>query len=305
MRAALAVALAFIAGGIVRQLVPGEEPVGAAVSRPEAGDARIETQAAALAARFEASARDLEELPALPEPSAEPVAVTVTDAEIEAALQRWRSAHGTSAGVPPIEIRPPEASDTEDASPLAALPASELAAALAELGRFSEGAQALYEELRASGRMDDLISYLEREAENHPEDAELQLELGTAYLQKLFGLGPSPEAGVLAAAADAAFDRAIEADPSNLEARYVKAISLSNWPPFLGKTGQAIEQFELLIASIEERGDTGPFVESYLYLGNLYERTGDHERALETWRKGLALDPANEALLAKVESESR
>ena len=123
-----------------------------------------------------------------------------------------------------------------------------------------------------------------------------------AYLQKLFDIGgASPEVGDLATQADLAFDRALELDPQNWDARFTKAVALSNWPAFLGRQPEAIAQFETLLAQQENSPPNPQYAQTYLFLGNMYVQTGERAKAIETWQSGLARYPDDAALLEQLQ----
>lgn len=152
----------------------------------------------------------------------------------------------------------------------------------------------LWEEIRKTGRMDEVLAEYERLAKLQPDNPDVQTALGTAYIQKIFDIGSGPLAGKFGTLADEAYDRALEADPEHWEARFSKAVSLSNWPEFLGKTGEAIHQFEILVEQQERQTAKPYFAQTYFILGNMHQRTGDTEKALEVWRRGLELFPDEE-----------
>ena len=77
-------------------------------------------------------------------------------------------------------------------------------------------------------------------------------------------------------------------------------MALSNWPEFLGKTGEAIRQFETLVAQQEEQTAKPHFAQTYFILGNMHQRKGDSQTALEVWRRGLALFPDDEDLREQI-----
>ena len=79
----------------------------------------------------------------------------------------------------------------------------------------------------------------------------------------------------------------------------------SNWPAFLGKSGEAIRHFEILVEQ-QSRSATRPeFSQTYLILGNMYLDTGKHEQALQVWRDGLALFPDDEELRRQIDYNAR
>jgi tetratricopeptide (TPR) repeat protein len=217
--------------------------------------------------------------------------------EIAAALERWLEAHP----LPAAERDSPEAVFQAAIPAIADLSIHEILE-LFSIGGFGEAdTERIFKELRDSGRMDEYIDALKKLTEGNPSNADLHTALGVAYLQKLFGIPPGPESGVLAMQADGAFDQALEIDPTNWSARFTKAVSLSNWPAFLGRTGEAIENFKTLIAQQETLPGEPQFAQTYLFLGNMYQQIGEGAKALETWRKGSTLFPESSELLDQLE----
>jgi tetratricopeptide (TPR) repeat protein len=158
---------------------------------------------------------------------------------------------------------------------------------------------ALWEKLRKEKRIDGVVAEIERQAELAPNNPDLQSELGKAYLQKLFDVGAGPMTAVWGEKADEAFDRALELDETHWEARYRKALALSNWPDFLGKRGESMRNFEILMEQQERAVPAADHAYTYFFLGNLHDQNGEHEKALELWKRGAARFPASEELRAK------
>jgi tetratricopeptide (TPR) repeat protein len=161
--------------------------------------------------------------------------------------------------------------------------------------------EALWQELRDTKRIDGVLAEIERAAELAPNNPDLANELGEAYLQKLFDVGIGPMAAAWGEKADKAFDRALVLDDTHWEARFNKAVSLSNWPEFLGKQPEAMRQFELLMEQQERAAAQPDHARTYWFLGNLYDQEGNGEKALATWKRGLERFPANETLRQKTE----
>ena len=130
-------------------------------------------------------------------------------------------------------------------------------------------------------------------------DPDAQTELGKAYLQKTFRAGGGPEAGLWATKADKAFDKALGVDDHHWESRFQKTVSLSFWPPMLGKQTDAVKQFETLVAQQEASGSKSQgYAETYLFIGNMHLQMGAKDKALAAWKQGYAQFP-NHAELAK------
>lgn len=157
--------------------------------------------------------------------------------------------------------------------------------------------QLRWEAVRAAGRIDEVLAAYEERAKARPDDPLAQLELGNAYLQKLFSLGDGPVKGMVAMQADAAFDRALALDPTHWDARFTKAVSLSHWPPLFGKQAEAIGHFETLVQQQRSMAPRPQHVQTYLLLGNLYQQSGKGDDARRTWQEGLAVFPGDAALL--------
>lgn len=194
-----------------------------------------------------------------------------------------------------------EAATTPAAAKLEA-PSLDIDQALAQLhgGDLNQEQRiALWKQITKAGKLEEVIEWFEQFAEENSNDPDAQVEVASAYLQKIFEVGDGPEAGLWANKADAAYDRALALDSEHWDARFSKAVSLSFWPPIFGKQSEAISQFETLIkkqagGSMEDR-----HAQTYLLLGNLYTQTGQQDKAKAIWSQGLGLFPNDESLLGK------
>lgn len=165
--------------------------------------------------------------------------------------------------------------------------------------------EALWQTLRDEKRIDAVVAEIERQAALAPNNPDLQSELGQAYIQKLFDVGIGPMASVWGEKADQAFDRALELDDTHWEARFNKAIALSNWPTFLGKQGESVRHFEILMEQQERGAPAAEQAWTYTFLGNLYDQMGEGEKARATWQRGAARFPENDQLRRKTEERVR
>ncbi len=220
----------------------------------------------------------------------------VGEVEIAAALERWRAAHPEevqAAAARKIERTTRTAPGEVD---LASIPMLELVQTLSRSSLTNFERQELFQKLREAGRIDEYVAAIEKLAAEDPENADLQVALGNAYLQKLFAVGNTPEAGKWAPLSDSAFDRALELDEENWGARFSKAVSLSNWPAFLGRGPEAIEHFEILLEQQATQPKQEQFALTYLFLGNMQQAGGERDKAIATWRAGLELFPDMDGL---------
>ncbi len=163
-----------------------------------------------------------------------------------------------------------------------------------------EEKMAKWKAINAAGALDEVVAMFEEFAKEHPGSAGAQVDLGGAYLQKVFKAGNGPEAGVWATKADKAFDAALGIDDHSWDARFSKAVSLSFWPPVFGKQTEAIKNFEVLAEQQAQQPSDPKYAQTWLLLGNLYQQLGKSDQALATWQKGLAAFPENASLLQQI-----
>lgn len=155
----------------------------------------------------------------------------------------------------------------------------------------------VWEELAEAGLLEDAIAMLEDQAALYPENEDLQLQLGYAYLQPMSrGNVAGIEAGQWAMKADTTFDSILKANPENWDARFTKAVSYSFWPPMFGKQQAAIDNFEILVSQQANQNLDPKFAQTHLLLGNLYFQTGQGDKAKEAWNHGLAQFPEDTEL---------
>ena len=108
------------------------------------------------------------------------------------------------------------------------------------------------------------------------------------------------EQAILAMKADKTLEAALNLDPSNWEARFIKAVGMSYWPANLNKSGEVVEQFLKLIQQQEGQPKEPQFAQPYLWLGKEYEKAGQAEYAAQVWQRGAALFPDNKELQNKL-----
>lgn len=179
----------------------------------------------------------------------------------------------------------------------------DLQSALAKLGDKSMDdvtrAQ-LWKDIAKAGLLDAVLADLEAKAKADKQNPQAQVAFAEACIAKIQEGVSGPLAGVYGNKADKAYDTALAADPEHWEARFGKAISLSFWPPIMGKQPEAIRQFETLLGQQEKRPTSPEFVNTYLLLGNLYAQSGKADKAAEIWKKGAALFPDHAGLKEKL-----
>jgi tetratricopeptide (TPR) repeat protein len=160
--------------------------------------------------------------------------------------------------------------------------------------------QEAWKYLGDAGKLDQAITELETRMTNDLSNAECAATLGHAYLHKCGTIKDVREQGILAMQADKMFDTALGLDASNWDARFMKAVAMSYWPPMLNKGDEVIQHFQTLIQQQEAQAPQPQFAESYAWLGDQYQKAGRAEDAKAVWQRGAALFPADEKLRTKL-----
>ncbi|HUP20234.1 MAG TPA: tetratricopeptide repeat protein, partial [Gemmatimonadota bacterium] len=137
-------------------------------------------------------------------------------------------------------------------------------------------------------------------AEAAPEDPAPRIGRARVLAQCRIPFAPFMEQGVLVGRSNALLEEALELDPTHWEARYALALNHYFTPEFLGRTKDSIEHFEILLEQQGDRTDFPEMAAPYAWLGDLYQRVGRPEDALEVWRRGAALFPGDPRLTERL-----
>ena len=286
----LSALIAVAAGGATALLFPERAPSREADGGSPTADASLATLDGELS-KLQALQEELERnIAALESAGPSGGSSRVAIGDVDAAVAQWMEAH--------LAARLRVAASPQDTD----APSSEEVTRLVDLllGDQVDG-MAVYQEIVDKGLLDDVLAEFERQVELDPNNPDLVTKLGGAYLQKVFTVGVGPVAMEWSERADKTFDRALELDNEQWEARFLKAISLSNQPAFLGRSSEAIQQFEILMEQQEKKRPRGGFDQTYYFLGNMYLQAGDREKARATWNRGLALFPDSPQLQQQIE----
>jgi hypothetical protein len=167
--------------------------------------------------------------------------------------------------------------------------------------------QAVWKQLRDAGELDQVIAALKQGETDNPGSIEYPINLGVAELQKagdIFKNGGSPdEMGILGMQADQSFDAALKIDPANWGAQFMKAQNMSYWPLELNKGQEVIQRFSALIDQQDTMSPQPQFAQTYLMLGNEYQKMNEPDKAEATWRLGLSIYPNDSSLQGKVNGQ--
>jgi tetratricopeptide (TPR) repeat protein len=165
----------------------------------------------------------------------------------------------------------------------------------------------LFQQLVKSGQIDAAIAELKQRATDNPTNAQLPTTLGEAQLNKVRAIkdagGDINDMGILAMEADKSFNAALKIDPQNWEANFVKASTQFYWPADEKRDNDAAQRLAGLIDQQETLTPNPAFVQTYVALGNQYEKMGQHDKAVATWQLGLQKFPNDPALAKKISGQ--
>ena len=136
-----------------------------------------------------------------------------------------------------------------------------------------------------------------------PDDPEPLVAQAQVLLQCRLPFAPFMEQGALSAKAGEILRSALALDPTHWEARFLLGANYFHNPEFMGLTDDAIVEFETLIAQQGDRADHPGMAAPYVYLGDLYVRTGRADEARATWERGAALFPDDPQLAERLAAE--
>jgi tetratricopeptide (TPR) repeat protein len=168
---------------------------------------------------------------------------------------------------------------------------------------------ALIEQLQKAGQLDAVIAELQQRMAADPNNPEIATTLGEALLNKLKALkdagGDYNAVGILAMQADQDFNAALKIDPQNWEAQFVKYSSMTYWPPNPEIDNQVVQNLSSLIDQQEKMPSQPDFAQTYLLLGNEYQKLGQPQQAIATWQLGAQKFPNDPALRNKIAAGSQ
>jgi tetratricopeptide (TPR) repeat protein len=167
--------------------------------------------------------------------------------------------------------------------------------------------QALFDQLRKAGQLDAVIAELKQRMADNPNDPEIPTTLGEAQLNELRAIrdagGDYSQIGILALQADQSFNAALKIDPQNWEAQFVKAASMYRWPANPQTDNEAVQRLSDLI---DQQGTMTPqpeLAQTYVVLGEEYQKIGQPDKAEATWQIGLQKFPSDSTLQKKISGQ--
>lgn len=167
--------------------------------------------------------------------------------------------------------------------------------------------QVAWKQLEDAGQLDEAIEALKQGATNNPSSAAYPAALGQAQLRKAGVVsrngGSISEMGILGMQADQNLDAALKLDPANWEAQFFKAAAMSYWPLELNKGEEVVQRLSHLIDQQNTMPPEPQFAQTYLVLGNQYQKMGKPDYAAATWQLGAQKFPGSVELQQKIKGQ--
>ena len=143
------------------------------------------------------------------------------------------------------------------------------------------------------------IRFLENLAKRHPDAANLHMNLGYAYVDKVPVEGAITQV-ILAGNALREFGKALELEKTWL-GYYTRGSSYVYWPPIFNRTLLGIADLEEAIALAKKEPKRPYHARAWAALGDGFWRLGKRDTMRETWRKGLELYPGDPDLQERLD----
>jgi len=141
---------------------------------------------------------------------------------------------------------------------------------------------------------DRSLKFFEKVVADHPNSANLHLNFGFAYVDKIPVAGSITQV-ILANNALTEFSKAVELQPSWL-AYYTRGESFLFWPKIFNRASLGVVDL-LKAMEIQKKGPRRSYyVKTYIALGDGYWKTDDLTKARAVWQEGLKEFPNNEQL---------
>ncbi len=130
----------------------------------------------------------------------------------------------------------------------------------------------LFDELpKDPQQLDAVISQLKQQAQENPNNPEIPTTIGEAQLNEIRAMKENgnsdvDQIGILAMQADQEFGAALQIDPKNWEAQFVKDSSMYYWPADPQRDNHVVQSLTGLIDQQETMPSNPDFTQTYVRL---------------------------------------
>ena len=148
---------------------------------------------------------------------------------------------------------------------------------------------------------DRCVQFFQKAVADHPNSANLHLNSGFAYVDKIPAAGSVTQV-ILANTAQGEFSKAIEIQPSWI-GYYTRGASYLFWPKVFNRAAMGVADLEKALELQKKGPSHAYYVRTYIALGDGYWKTDQLEKARKTWRQGLKEFPGNDPLKLRLAQE--
>jgi len=145
---------------------------------------------------------------------------------------------------------------------------------------------------------DRALHFFETSIAAHPNSANLHLNYGFAYVDKIPVAGSITQV-ILANNALLEFSKAVEIQPSWIN-YYTRGASYLFWPKVFEKTPLGVADLKKALELQKKGPRHSYYVRVYIALGDAYWKTDDLKKAHATWQQGLGEFPENAKLKSRM-----
>lgn len=145
---------------------------------------------------------------------------------------------------------------------------------------------------------DRSLKYFEKLAGDNPKSANIQLNYGFAYVDKIPIAGSITQV-ILANNALTQFTKAVELQPTWI-GYYTRGNSYLYWPKIFNRTALGVADLEAAV-KVQKNETKRPYhARAWVALGDAYWKSDDLEKAKATWKEGLQQFPDHTLLKMRV-----
>jgi tetratricopeptide (TPR) repeat protein len=145
---------------------------------------------------------------------------------------------------------------------------------------------------------DRSLQFFQKAVTDHPNSANLHLNFGFAYVDKIPAAGSITQV-ILANNALTEFTKAVELQ-ANWINYYTRGESYLFWPKVFNRAALGVTDLEKAMEAQKKGPRRSYYVKTYIALGDGYWKTDDLEKARAIWQQGLKEFPGNEQLKTRL-----
>jgi tetratricopeptide (TPR) repeat protein len=145
---------------------------------------------------------------------------------------------------------------------------------------------------------DRSLKFFEKLSNEHPNSANLHLNFGFAYVDKIPAAGSITQV-ILANNALTQFSKAVELN-ANWINLYTRGVSYLFWPKVFNRAPMGVADLEQAMKVQKNGPRQDYYVKTYIALGDAYWKTDQLAKAQATWQEGLKLFPKSVELKTRI-----